>query len=451
MKKNGTESRVRAFLRENRGALLVLAFLLLERLLALYALGFTYSLNSDDAKYINSGVTFAYTGMITGHGGDIPSAQIMPGMTVFIGLCSLVFGEGKLLWAALKLIWCCMGVAAAWFSYRCVNMFAPKWCGIAAMLPFFRADMVWMDNLILTETPFMLALTAMVYYTLRMGREPGWRNFWCCAGAYMAGLMLKANIAPYPVLALVYLLFVKYDRKLLLRQCGALCGVVLCFVIPWSLRNYAHFHAFIPLTCGGGNPALLGTYQGIGYPLDAELDYETNVDRVVREKYAGFYGPDGEVEPRFETYVSLMADGVKAKYRLGEWLRRDVKSVLYSYFYMKPQEMMEGIFYWGEALEQPPEWLELLQKIDLRLCVFTLCAALALKKRRGPVLFLTGVYLCNIYIYSMTFAFSRYNAPLMSLRFMVLGLGCSLLFSLMKRGMEAVRDFDRKESEKPAG
>lgn len=101
-----------------------------------------------------------------------------------------------------------------------------------SLCALFRADFIWMDNLILTETPFMLALTAMVYYTLRMGKQPGFRYFWPCAISYMAGLMLKANIALYPLFALVYLLVVKYDRKLLAKQCVVLAGVVLCFVIP---------------------------------------------------------------------------------------------------------------------------------------------------------------------------------------------------------------------------
>ena len=220
-----------SFAREHRAALIVLLLLLVLRLMTLYSLGFTYSLESDDLSYIESGIQFARTGTISMHDA-YPSAQIMPGMTVLIGLFVLLFGEGKLLWIALKVLWICMGLGTAWLIYRSVCLFVPKWCGVIGMLPLFRADFIWMDNLILTETPFMLALTAMVYYTLRMGKQPGFRYFWPCAISYMAGLMLKANIALYPLFALVYLLVVKYDRKLLAKQCVVLAGVVLCFVIP---------------------------------------------------------------------------------------------------------------------------------------------------------------------------------------------------------------------------
>ena len=426
-----------SFMKAHKAALIVLSLLLILRLMALYSLGFTYSLESDDVSYIESGIRFARTGTITMHD-DYPSAQIMPGMTVLIGLFVLLFGEGKLLWIALKLLWICMGLGTAWFVYRSVCLFVPKWCGIIGMLPLFRADFIWMDNLILTETPFLLALTAMVYYTLRMGRQPGFRYFWPCAISYMAGLMLKANIALYPLFALVYLLVVKYDRKLLAKQCVVLAGIVLCFVIPWSIRNYVQFRAFVPLTYGAGNPTLLGTYQGEGFPSDDILDYETNVEKVAAEKYADYYDNTGKVLPQYQRYVSLQKDEIKAAYRQQVWWDTDYKKMLYSYGVIKPQMMIESVFYWDTVFDQPIETLQQIQRVDLYLCIASLAAALVLKRHRKPLLFVTAVYLGNIYIYSMTYAFSRYNASLMSMRFILLGIGAGLLVLLLKRGMDTM-------------
>lgn len=426
-----------SFMKENKAALIVLFLLLVLRLMTLYSLGFTHSLESDDAAYIESGIQFARTGTITMHD-DYPSAQIMPGMTVLIGIFVLLFGEGKLLWISLKVLWILMGLGTAWLIYKSVCLFVPKWCGIIGMLPLFRADFIWMDNLILTETPFMFALTAMVYYTLRMGKQPGFRYFWPCAIAYMAGLMLKANIALYPLFALIYLLVVKYDRKLLAKQCVVLAGIVLCFVIPWSIRNYIHFHAFVPLTYGAGNPTLLGTYQGEQYPSDDELDYETNVEQVAKEKYADYYDENGEVLPQYQRYVSLQKDAIKAKYRQQAWWDTDYKKMLYSYGVIKPQMMIESVFYWDTVFNQSLEALQQIQRVDLYLCIASLIAAFVLKRHRKPLLFVTAAYLGNIYIYSMTYAFSRYNASLMSMRFILIGIGAGLLVSLLKRGMDTL-------------
>lgn len=429
-----------AFISRHKWALIVLSLLLIMRVFGLYSLGFAYSMNSDDAAYIKSGITFAKTGMIAMHDLEYPSAQSMPGMTVLIGLLSLVFGEGELLRAALRLLWICMGTLTAWFVYRSVRLFAPAWCGVIGMLPFFRADMVWMDNLILSETPFMLALTAMVYYTLRMAREPGWPAFWRCLAAYMAGLMLKANIAPYPLLALLYLLLMKYDRKLLLRQCAALAGVVLCFVIPWSVRNYVHFHEFIPLTYGAGNPNLLGTYQGAGFPADEILDYDANVEPVVRERYARCFDENGEVKPQFRMYVSLKCDGIKAAYRQRAWAQTDIMKMAFSYLVLKPAMMIKNIFYWDVLFDETRDSLMVEQRINLGICILAMVAAVILKRHRDVVFFTAGVYLANVYIYSTSLAFDRYTASLMSLRFILVGIGSALILGLLQRGMETLQE-----------
>ena len=435
------KEKIEPFLIGRRWALLVLALLLCQRLAALYTLGVYYSLGSDDIDYLQSGITFAKTGMLTMHEDYCPSAQIMPGMPVLIGLFSLLFGEGMGLWAALKLLWVLMGTLTAWFVYRSVCIFAPQWCGVAAMLCLFRADFVWMDNLLLTETPFLLALTAAAYYTFMMAKAPGWRYFWCCAAAYMFGLMFKANIAPYPLLALLYLLLMRYDHKLLLRQCGALAGVVLCFVIPWSVRNYMHFHAFVPLTYGVGNPTLLGTYQGVGYPADEGLDYETNVEAVAKEKYAAYYDEKGQVMPEYERFVNLGKDGIKARYRQQVWWGKGPQSMLASYLAIKPWSMVNSIFYWEDLLGQGRAVVSWLQHLNLALCLLTVPASVLLKKNRKQVLFLGSTYLANIYIYAMTFAFDRYNASLMGLRFILAGIGLGLLAQLAGRAVQALRAF----------
>lgn len=426
-----TSPNVKAFLREHWGAFIIMALLLAIRLIALHSLGFNYSLGSDDMSYVKSGIYFAETGTITMHD-TYPSAQIMPGMTALIGILDRIVGQGPALWITLKLLWIFMGTLTAWFIYRSVLIFAPKWCGLLAILPLFRADFIWTDNLILAETPFMLALTALIYFTLMMGKSPGYRYFWGAAACYMAALLLKANIALYPLFALAYLLFLKYDGKLLFRQCILLACIVLCFVVPWSVRNYVQFRAFVPLTYGAGNPALLGTYQGIGYPSDEELDYETNVEHVVREKYAHCYQEDGEVQPRYARYIRRREDAVKAAYRQRAWAEKDWKSMLYSYAVLKPKMMVNGIFYWEQILNIKGSWVLLLQKLNTCLCILAVLLSLVLKKHRKPVFFLAVTYAAHIYIYAMTYAFGRYNASLMSLRYILIGLGAGIIAEFLK-------------------
>ncbi|MBQ4066199.1 MAG: glycosyltransferase family 39 protein [Clostridia bacterium] len=438
------------FINEHKGILIVMALLVLIRLVALYELGIEYGLQSDDLSYVRSGIHFANTGVITMHD-TYPSAQIMPGMTYLIGLLSLIFGEGKLLWLVLKLLWIGMGTLSAWYIYRSVSLFAPRWCGVVASLALFRPDYVWMDNVILTETPFILALVAMVYYTLKMGKEKqSKRSFWLCLVFYMIALLLKANIAPYPVFALIYLLIVKYDRKLLFKQCIILACAVLCFVIPWSVRNYVHFNAFVPLTYGAGNPTLLGTYQGRGYPSDESLDYKTNVSDVTREEYADYYDEDGNIKPEFARYVSLQNDAIRASYRQKVWLKNDPKGFLYSLLIYKPQSMINSIFQWRSILGIKVDLLSRLPYVEMILCILVTAAAIALKKFRGPILYAMAVYIGNIYIYATTFSFDRYNASLVYLRYIIIGIGISLFIRIIATSLDSLKKEDKAErSEKP--
>lgn len=412
---------------------LLLALLFAERLAALITLGPRYTLASDDLSYVKSGILFAQTGMVTMHG-TYPSAQSMPGMTWLIGLVALILGEGTALWWALKLLWITMGTATAWFLYRSVRLFAPRWCGFVACLPLFGADFVWTDNLILTETPFILCLSAMLYYTFLLGKARSRRAFFGCAASYLPALLLKANIALYPLFALGYLLAVKYPFRRLLRQGIALACAAACFLVPWTIRNYIQFDTFIPLTYGAGNPTLLGTYQGYGYPADADLDYVTYVDKPFAEQFAAYLDENGQVPERYEKYLSLRHDAAKASYRLQVWAQENPKSLLISYGLLKPLIIIQGTFYWDRVFNIPSTWVKTAQAANLWLCVGALLLSLLTKRLRPQTLFLTAVYLGNVAVYAATYAFGRYSIGLMPMRCVLMGLGAGALWSLRRRG-----------------
>lgn len=425
--------KIRLFIVEHKWILLIVLALFLERFYAGYTLGITYNINSDDMSYITSGIEFANTGAITMHG--VLSAQIMPGMPVLLGGLSLVFGEGRALWFVMKILWWLMGSLCAFFVYKCVTLFLPKGFGLVATLGFFTVDFVWMDNVILTETPFMLCLCIMIYATLMMVKNKNY--FWLCAISYMLALMFKANIALYPLFAMCYLFLKKYNLKVFFRQCFILAAMILCFVIPWSIRNYIHYDEFIPLTWGSGNPMLLGTYQGHGYPVDEQLDYVENVEKVAEKKFAKYYDEDGEPKKDYyPKYIALETDGIKARYRLKEWAKSDVLSLIDSYIIVKPLEMVDDIFYWDTLWNIEGQNVQEIRKFDMWVCLFVIFLAFYLKKFRKEISFFVFVYMGNIYIYAMTFSFSRYAATLMPLRFMIVGIGCYLILCFVRQLLE---------------
>lgn len=430
MKRSGNKTAVfRGFLREHRAIVIIMFLLLAERIALLCFFGPEYSLKSDDASYIAAGIAFRHTGMITMHG--VLSAQIMPGMPVWIGLYSFLFGEGTALWLTLKLTWILFGVATAWYIYRSVRIFAPKWCGVVAAAFMLTPEFAWTDNLILTETPSLLLLSIMIYETLMMGKTAQSKYFWRCLAAFFGAFMLKANIIVYPVFAAVYLLVKKYDFRLLLKQGLILCATVLCFIVPWTIRNYVHYNTFMPLTYGAGNPDLLGTCQGYGYPSDDSLDYKTNVDQVARQKYAKYYA-SGTPKDYIQKYLSLEHDEIQASYRKSVWWKTNPKSLLMSYLVIKPYNMIFSVFSWDKLLSRANPLCFGSRCLSFAVILLGLIASLINKRRRAEFGFLGITYLGQIYIYAMLFSFSRYAHTLLPLQYMMVGIGLAEIVQLFR-------------------
>lgn len=429
----GWKTRLLDFFRREWLPCILVLILLAARLCALNELNATYSVGSDDISYMRSGIHLAKTGMLTMHERDIPTAQIMPGMSVLIAGFYLVLGEGNALWLGLKLFWVCMGALVGWFTYHSVRLYAPAWCAAAATLLLLRTDFIWADNLILTETPTMLCLSIMIYCTLQMGRTGKTRYAVGLGVFYLTAILFRANMAAYIVFAGIYLLCVKYGWRRLLKQGAVLALALLCFLTPWTIRNYHHFQAFIPLTFGAGNPVLLGTYQGEGYPLDEELDYQTNVDDVMRQRYAKYYNADGTVIHNSKKYLELEADGVKAAYRQRVWLERDPASFLRSYLILKPLHMMRGAFYWDRLWDISHNVLKDIQKWLLDLCVVILLTLPFRRENRSQLLFLALFYVGNVLLYCMGFSLDRFNIGLMPAMLVFLGIGVGSLGALWGR------------------
>lgn len=434
---------------------LLLLLLFIERVIVFFELGVDYNSGADEVRYIPSGILFAKTGMIS-YGAPYPTAMIMPGITVVIGLFSLVFGEGLALWTALRFAWMILGVCTAYFVYKTVKLLSSAWCGLLAAMAFLLPNMAWMNNVVLTETPFMLFFVLCIYCTFCMERFDGRKYFIGYLVSFMLGLMFRSNIIVMPLLTGAYLLWRKRDPKRLLCRGLILAGTLLLFVIPWSIRNYIQFDAFIPLTYGAGNPLLLGSYQGEGYPADEALDYEENVTAVMREKYARYYrespepysedqlseagyyiqryDPNGEVkELRHAQYLSLQADGIKARYRLRVWFENDPVGFLKSFLIIKPRWLLNWVWAWRQPLSVSYETLHRISQLNFLFCGLTVLLAAALKKYRAPIVFLGAVYFVNVYITALAFASDRYGTVLMPARYMIAGLGFALLAEAVRR------------------
>ncbi len=427
-------------------AFLILLFLLLgERLLVFRELGYDYMIPADDMAYVEAGYYFIQTGVISVWGPH-PTAMIMPGMPVVTGLMSLLFPLEAELIIALKMLWIVMGVMTAAVVYRSVSVFASKWAGLYAAAHFLIPNMAWMNHLILTETPYFLFFTLTVYYTLCMGKENRKSFFTGYIISYMCALMFRANIIYMPIFTAGYLLLKNKDGKLLLRRGIVLSTVLLLFVVPWTVRNYIKFDAFIPLTYGAGEPLLLGTYEGEGYPEDEDLDYKSNVRDVMYARYARYYKDEaepweGEIDSYTEKYdpdglvknldhaqyLYMQECRLKAQYRMRVWWEENPLSFLRSFLEIKPHLMLNWVWAWECVLGVPYEALHRLSQLNCVFCAGTIMLSAALKKYRKEILFLTVFFIVSVYIYALAFVTDRYQSALLPIRYIMSGFGAELL------------------------
>lgn len=408
---------------------IIMIISLVLHILAIKQLGFNYTLNSDDASYVKSGIVFLQTGEITMHG--VISAQIMPGMTFLIAFMALIFGTGTKLMISLKVLWMIMGISTICVVYKTIKLYTNKYISALSCLFFLAIDYVWMDNLILTETPFILLFALLIYHTLKLSQNTNRKDYILIIIYYIMAVFIRPNIGIFPIFLFIFLLLKKYDFKLLMKQCLIAGAILLLCLIPWAYRNYKVFGKFIPLTYGIGNPLLFGTYQGVGYPLDEELDYVKNVDEKIPDKMKYYLENTNEKEYMTKYYL-LEYDGMKAKYRMHEWWNKDKISMLKSYLYYKPKELFNNYFYWDTILGIKPMVLSTIRKLEILFFGLSSLLILLNKKRIKEWLFLILTYGSQIALYSYTFAFSRYAISMFFIRYIVIGIGIGILYDIVK-------------------
>lgn len=421
---------IKKFIKENKGICVVLVLSIILHILSMITLGFQYGLGSDDASYIASGIYFKNNFTLIMH--EQISAQIMPGMTYIIAIFSYIFGEGSLLMLSLKILWMIFGTLSVLGLYKILRLYCNKIISIICSLFLLMVDFLWMDNIILTETPFMCAFIFLIYASLMLEKTKNNKYFYQILFYYMFAVLLKANISVYPVFLVLYLLLKKYNFKLLMKQLGISICVVLVFFIPWIIRNYLVFEEFIPLTYGSGNPKLLGTYQGYNYPLDNQEEYDAYINENASDEMKDYLNGVSVENEHKSTYYSLEKDGLIAEYRMKQWWNSDKKSMIKSYLCYKPYVLVRNSFYWKEIWGVSKNIIVDFRTFDIIITFFAVIAILLNRKHIKEMLFLGVNYVFQILVYSYTFAFDRYGQTLIFIRYVIIGIGIQIIWKWIK-------------------
>ena len=429
------------FLESDRAIWLIVLLALAERIIMFFYIGSGELHNSDDVAYVQSGIVFAQTGVISVWN-PMPTAKIMPAMPVVTGLLSMLFGEGEAYINSIRILWIALGCITPVVMYKACCIFLPRPYALFAAAAFLLPNWAWSDNSVLTETPYLLFYMLCFYGVLRMGEaEEERRGLILFVLGFMAALMFRPNILIFLPFAAAYLLLVKKKRPAaLVRPALFLAIAMLVFVVPWSIRNYRIFGEFIPITSGSANPTMLGTYQGESAPADGSLDYESNVYSVVRSEFPDWFDDKGGLkEGEGQEAVVERMERLKTGYRLRVWFERDPVGLLWTYLASKPACMLNWVWIWLPA-PRLYNALRLISQINLVICGLTALYAFFTKKLRPMVLWLGGTYILNIYIIALSFASERYAAMFVPLRYILAAIGLYLAVEFVrtrrKNGLE---------------
>jgi hypothetical protein len=419
---NKKSAELRTWFRQDRLIYWILLLALALRFGALFRYGISYlNLKSDDAGYTLSAIRFLQLGRITYHSPDIPTVHMMPGITLLLAAVFAVFGWASLGIHAAKIVMILIGTAGIWGIYLIGKRVWNTSVGlIAATLATLYVPGILTDNLLLTETPFATAFIFLVYFTIQLASDRKARSFCLVVLFYLVALMFRPTVALFPVLILIYLLVKKYPLQRLWKQ-AVIAGIVVCAVLaPWWVRNENYYHKFIPLDGGSGDPLLLGTFQGKGYPSDQAYK------QIVQQLYA--------THPNIDAYNLSNLEQQAATDRMKRWWNSDKKSFLVSYLVRKPMILWRDPFYWMPIFHVKLGLLRYCQRIVVVLGVVGLCLSLWRSSRRRPeTLLIVGLLLYYTALYSWYFAYSRYSEPLMPFIFLAIGAGAFALRSREKQ------------------
>ncbi|HBS43780.1 MAG TPA: 4-amino-4-deoxy-L-arabinose transferase [Paenibacillus sp.] len=372
------------------------------RILVLLNYGYGLSLNSDDMGYWKSAINLISSGKLTYHDPNELTTHIMPGMPILLASIILIFGKGSIGMTAAKIFMILCGVLSVFMVAliaKCLTRNEYVSLLSAFSLALYIPQLVT-DNLLLTESPYTASLLLMVYYSLVLAEKKKIKHLILLTVFYLISVYLRPAVALYPLVFAVYFLLKKYPVKMLLKHGGIAAIIIIVFLAPWWIRNYVEFNKFIPLSSGVGNPLLLGSFQGVGYPDTISLDDTIN-DIEQHNKITSWY-------ERFELQEKV------AKQRLVEWYDKNPMDFLYSHIVLKPKIMWDYAFYWIPIFDIKSNLVHTSHLIIL-LCssVGIIYSMLRNKENKLEVFYLFASILYFTYVYSMFFAFNRYNITLM--------------------------------------
>jgi hypothetical protein len=166
--------------------------------------------------------------------------------------------------------------------------------------------------------------------------------------------------------------------------------VFILMILPWWIRNYNEYKAFIPLSASSGNPMLQGTYIDYTQPSEGTVYYKLGESQYEND--------------RIETAIALK--------RMSEGFKNDFWKYISWYTIGKTKFFWNTVFYWrhflgiGQSLVLVEHYIILLGFAGIITLLFS--------KSKKNLLPAAVIIYFNV-IHCVYMAFDRYAFPLLPL------------------------------------
>ena len=235
--------------------------------------GLGHSLNGNPVAWVGPGYSYALAFFHWLAGSDDPFNAMI--LNVILSMATLIMS---------------FFVYHKWFrgeDFKVVTAY-----GLTAVFP----NLIAYNNVAGTETLFLFLLVGLLLARLYI--PFGWKQVAAMGVLCGFAALTKPFMLAYPAVALAMWWMQGKNLKLTLMRTGAMAGVMLLVIIPWTIRNYREFGQFILISYNMGyNQIVNNNYaniRGAWMPLDAvpmpdelrqQIAYSLQDGRSIKEAY----------------------------------------------------------------------------------------------------------------------------------------------------------------------
>lgn len=389
------------------------------RLLCLLNYGNALTLNSDDRNYIFGAINFLKHHHLT-YGlawPSEPSMITMPGMILLLSFFFRVFGYTQNALIVVRAILAILGSTSIVAVYKIgKKLFNLPVALIAAIFTAIWPPFIVMDNMFLTESPFMTCMLWFTYFTLKYCHSKKDSDFLLLLMFYFISLMFRNTIILAPVLFIFYFYNRKFPFKLLIKRVLYAILILTIVLTPWWYRNYKVVGKFVPTTGGSGDPLLGGTFIG-DYPDTGISNSESRVQFFIKGERNALYN---RMERQKEYAIK----------RIRLWWNSDKKAFLKSYLIQKPEMSWKTTYYPAEIFDLKSVFLN---KLYNYICIIAAFSLIIGFRKHFQSILLCVLFISYTTIFCIVFLpYPRYIFPFIPFIFLLAAYTISNVYKFYK-------------------